>query len=134
MNYIEEQGRVPVMGSFDVIVAGGGVAGDVYKRQTQTSGKQGYGDIQGIWQTVWLENRGESYIESFRFITKISGEVSLSVKARAADGEIVTARFDGRSWQAAVKDGEAHMTLALDNQMCIRDRRERDGDGARRWL
>ena len=27
MNYIEEQGRVPVMGSFDVIVAGGGVAG-----------------------------------------------------------------------------------------------------------
>ena len=85
------------------------------RRDTQTSGKQGYGDIQGIWQTVWLENRGESYIESFRFITKISGEVSLSVKARAADGETVTARFDGRSWQAAVKDGEAHMTLALDN-------------------
>ena len=27
MNYIEEQGRVPVMGAFDVIVAGGGVAG-----------------------------------------------------------------------------------------------------------
>ena len=27
MNYIEEQGRVPVKGSFDVIVAGGGVAG-----------------------------------------------------------------------------------------------------------
>ena len=24
MNYIEEQGRVPVKGSFDVIVAGGG--------------------------------------------------------------------------------------------------------------
>ena len=85
------------------------------RRDTQTSGKQGYGDIQGIWQTVWLENRGESYIESFRFITKISGEVALSVKARAADGEIMTARFDGKSWQAAVKNGEAHMTLALDN-------------------
>ena len=85
------------------------------RRDTQTSGKQGYGNIQGIWQTVWLENRGESYIESFRFITRISGEVSLSVKARAADGETVTARFDGRSWQATVKDGEAHMTLALEN-------------------
>ena len=30
-------------------------------------GKQGYGNARGVWQTVYLEGRGESYIESVRF-------------------------------------------------------------------
>ncbi|MBQ2624170.1 MAG: glycoside hydrolase family 2 [Kiritimatiellae bacterium] len=30
-------------------------------------GKQGYGNARGIWQTVYLEGRGDSYIESVRF-------------------------------------------------------------------
>ena len=30
-------------------------------------GKQGYGNARGVWQTVYLEGRGESYVESVRF-------------------------------------------------------------------
>ena len=30
-------------------------------------GKQGYGNARGVWQTVYLEGRGESFIESVRF-------------------------------------------------------------------
>ncbi len=33
------------------------VRAEDYRRKTQTYGKQGYGEIQGIWQTVWLEDR-----------------------------------------------------------------------------
>ncbi|HML48664.1 MAG TPA: hypothetical protein PKE04_18120, partial [Clostridia bacterium] len=46
------------------------------REKYQTYGKQGYGEIQGIWQTVWLEARPEAYLESFRFITRCSGEVA----------------------------------------------------------
>ena len=30
-------------------------------------GKQGYGNARGIWQTVYLEGRGDNYLESVRF-------------------------------------------------------------------
>ena len=39
MNYIEEQGRVPVLGSFDVIVAGGGGAGVSAARAARRQGR-----------------------------------------------------------------------------------------------
>lgn len=39
----------------------------------QPYGKQGYGDIQGIWQSVWLEARPEAYLEDFRFLPHRDG-------------------------------------------------------------
>lgn len=45
--------------------------------EEQMYGKQGYGNIRGIWQTVWLEERPESYIDKFRITTKMNGEVSV---------------------------------------------------------
>ena len=85
-----------------------------FRNETQTYGKQGYGDIQGIWQTVWLENRGGEYIDSFRFVTRINGDVRLSVKAAAADGAAVKACFDGKEFTGAVENGAAVIDMHFD--------------------
>jgi len=85
-----------------------------FRHETQTYGKQGYGDIQGIWQTVWLENRGASYIESFRTVTKITGEVTITAKVCAEDGELLTACFDGNSFAAKVQDNQAVIEMKID--------------------
>ena len=37
-------------------------------------GKQGYGNVRGIWQTVYLEARGKEYIDSVRFTPWIGKE------------------------------------------------------------
>ncbi|GAA4852645.1 hypothetical protein GCM10023310_34440 [Paenibacillus vulneris] len=52
----------------------------------QTRGKQGYGELRGIWQTVWLESRPHNYIAAARFSTRIDGtvEVDGTVQARLA--------------------------------------------------
>lgn len=46
----------------------------------QTRGKQGYGEIRGIWQTVWLEARPVNYIKDIKFITSLDG----TIRARAS--------------------------------------------------
>jgi len=48
-------------------------------------GKQGYGNARGIWQTVYLEARGQEYIESVRFYPHVvNGAVSGVVVTLAA--------------------------------------------------
>lgn len=42
-----------------------------------TYGKQGYGNIRGIWQTVYLEERPSSYIKDFVIRTRTDGSVSV---------------------------------------------------------
>jgi len=44
----------------------------------QTRGKQGYGEIRGIWQSVWLEERPGSYIKWACFRTRLDGQVEAS--------------------------------------------------------
>lgn len=90
------------------------VRAEDYRRETQLYGKQGYGEIQGIWQTVWLEERPHAYIRDFRITTKMTGQVDIAVQAEAPDGATVTASFDGQSWNAAVQDGQAQLTLMFD--------------------
>ena len=82
-----------------------------FRSETQTYGKQGYGDIQGIWQTVWLENRGTEYIDTFRFVTKINGDVTLTVNACAEDGADVTACFDGDKFTGTVENNKAVINM-----------------------
>ncbi|MGI6174461.1 MAG: glycoside hydrolase family 2 protein [Christensenellales bacterium] len=89
------------------------VRAEDYRCETQTYGKQGYGDIQGIWQTVWLEDRPASYIDYWRTETKITGDVRFFVRAKAADGETVTASFGGHSASATVKGGAAEIALSI---------------------
>ena len=53
-------------------------------------GKQGYGNARGIWQTVYLEARGENYIKSLHFspdIDNSSVKVDVALASQAAAGE-----------------------------------------------
>ncbi|MEF3306964.1 glycoside hydrolase family 2 protein [Paenibacillus sp. GYB003] len=63
----------------------------------QTRGKQGYGEIRGIWQPVWLEARGNSYIQAARFVTHIDGriDVTAEIEAKRPGKAELSFRFDG---------------------------------------
>ena len=53
-------------------------------------GKQGYGNARGIWQTVYLEARGENYISSLHFTPNVdesSVKVDVALAAPAVEGE-----------------------------------------------
>lgn len=91
------------------------VRAEDYRRETQLYGKQGYGDIQGIWQTVWLEERPQQYIKDWRVTTHIDGAVNISVQADAPDGSEVSACFAGRRWTAEVGQGRAELELHIES-------------------
>ena len=91
------------------------VRAEDYRRETQLYGKQGYGEIQGIWQTVWLEERPAAYIKDWRVVTKIDGTVTISVEADAPCGTVVTACFDGKEWSAETCKGKAELVLNIEN-------------------
>ncbi len=86
-----------------------------FRCETQTYGKQGYGDIQGIWQTVWLEARGADFIKSFRFVTKIDGTVSLTAAVSAPDGAVLTAAFDEKTFSGTAKAGRVEIGMRFAN-------------------
>ncbi|MBR5661278.1 MAG: glycoside hydrolase family 2 [Bacteroidales bacterium] len=53
-------------------------------------GKQGYGNARGIWQTVYLEARGENFISSLHFspdVDNSSVKVDVALAAPASQGE-----------------------------------------------
>jgi hypothetical protein len=62
----------------------------------QTRGKQGYGEIRGIWQTVWLEVRPNNYVESVRIHTKLDGTVEITgiVQASSVGEAMLSFDFD----------------------------------------
>ncbi len=53
---------------------------DDKRRDFTLFGKQGYGNARGIWQTVYLESRGQDYLEAFEIRPDIDKE-SIHVKA-----------------------------------------------------
>lgn len=86
-------------------------------------GKQGYGNARGIWQTVYLEARGEQYIDILHFSPDIDNSlVGVDVKlseAPSADAvfelrfpngerKSVCEQFDGRQ--------SLHIDIPLENQ------------------
>ncbi len=90
------------------------VRAEDYQRETQLYGKQGYGEIQGIWQTVWLERRPVEYIRDFHIHTKLDGEVTIDIEAAAQDGTAVYAKFDNISGEGLVENGKARIFLCID--------------------
>lgn len=76
----------------------------------QTYGKQGYGNIRGIWQSVYLEARPQSYIDSFFIKTKIDGTVSVEVKSEG-DFNRIRAEFEGISAESKTNN----LTLNFNN-------------------
>lgn len=59
----------------------------------QTRGKQGYGEIRGIWQTVWLEARPLNYVEAVRFVTLTDGTVTITGNVQANEPGMAVLRF-----------------------------------------
>ncbi len=57
---------------------------DDARRDFTLYGKQGYGNARGIWQTIYLEARGESYLDALHFTPDIDEE-STGVTAYLAE-------------------------------------------------
>ncbi len=81
--------------------------------KSQTYGKQGYGNARGIWQTPWLEGRPASYIDTFFVKTQLDGTVTYDITACNADGEIVTAAFEGSTASAPIENGHATLSFTV---------------------
>jgi hypothetical protein len=59
---------------------------DDKRRDFTLYGKQGYGDARGIWQTIYLEARGNSYIDYLHFIPNIDKN-TVTVKGSIIGGD-----------------------------------------------
>lgn len=58
---------------------------DDKRRDFTLYGKQGYGNARGIWQTIYLEARGNDYLESVHFTPDIDqNQVKIAVQLGAA--------------------------------------------------
>lgn len=64
----------------------------------QMYGKQGYGNIRGIWQDVYLEERTQIYIKSFRISTAIDGNVEIRTDI-SGDFDKLSAEIDGAVYE-----------------------------------
>ena len=72
-------------------------------------GKQGYGNARGLWQTVYLEARGDTYLESARFVPRIEdGRVFVDVKlgAPATTNMMLALTLADERYNLPVKSGQ----------------------------
>lgn len=70
------------------------VRAEDFDRNEQARGKQGYGEIRGIWQPVWLEARPLAYVRQARFVTAIDGRVDVEANVFAAADQTAELIFD----------------------------------------
>ena len=82
-------------------------------------GKQGYGNVRGIWQTVYLEARGETYVESARFSpdidnSRVTAEVKLGAPAKKLLALTVGFRPEDRAESVVAKFEPGQMTAKLE--------------------
>ena len=79
-------------------------------------GKQGYGNARGIWQTVYLEARGEEYLEGVRFYPILEdgvviAEITLAQPAKADMKAVVD--VDGGRHENGIKAGKMSGRVAV---------------------
>jgi beta-galactosidase/beta-glucuronidase len=96
------------------------------KRRVHTLyGKQGYGNARGIWQTVYLEARGEDYIETIHFTPDIDNkrvEVIAYLAEPVLDEKELQVKIKGASaplsGTVVFKKGQskARTTISIPNQ------------------
>lgn len=85
------------------------IAEDLDNKDYQTYGKQGYGNIRGIWQTVYLEERPASYIDHVVIRTECSGKVTFDFET-VGEFDLLEATFGGITvWG---KDNHLELTIA----------------------
>ena len=87
----------------------------------QTRGKQGYGEIRGIWQTVYLEEVPATHLERVKIDTQCDGSIRIHawIEAAEAGEQALKARFDGKEFATAVQlnagANEADLCFKLEN-------------------
>lgn len=84
-------------------------------------GKQGYGNVRGIWQTPYLEARGNAYISQIHFTSDIdlSRAVADITTNGAADGETVTVAFRNGEYKpvsASVENNHVRVEIPMPDQ------------------
>ena len=83
-------------------------------------GKQGYGNARGIWQTVYLEGRGDNFVDSARFTPSFAKEGSAAQVAvevvlgapMKTEGEFRIA-VGGKTESVPLKPGEQHLRFPV---------------------
>jgi hypothetical protein len=79
-------------------------------------GKQGYGNVRGIWQTVYLEARGMNYFESSRFtpnIKKSSVTADLRLGEPAKSMLVAKVILDGKTTEVMFNPGEIEKSVEI---------------------
>lgn len=86
-----------------------------YDNENQARGKQGYGEVRGIWQPVWLEARPQTYVHDAKFITSIDGRVDVTARVVAHEAGLadLTLQFAG----GEVRHSEALTLTAGENEI-----------------
>ncbi|MFD0676636.1 MULTISPECIES: glycoside hydrolase family 2 protein [unclassified Paenibacillus] len=80
----------------------------------QARGKQGYGEIRGIWQTVWLEARPDNYVQRVQFTTQLDGTIEVQgiIHASAGGDAVLSFSFDegqiNHSLELSLEPGVQH--------------------------
>ena len=95
--------------SFSVWDAPGGSDGRLFAKQC-------YGNVRGIWQTVYLEARGEAYLDSVRLtpsIARKSVKAELALDAPAVAPLTAHIRLDGRTTDVSFAAGERTKTVEI---------------------
>ena len=88
-----------------------------FKRGYALYGKQGYGNARGIWQTVYLEARGNNFIDAVHFTPDIDNkkvnvktylnkyatkELFLNIKIKTKNGSIERTQLSNLAKQKGV--------------------------------
>ena len=79
-------------------------------------GKQGYGNARGIWQTVYLEARGETYAETARFTSVIAESTvraDIYLASPAKEGLACTITVDGETHAVETVPGQQVLTANI---------------------
>ena len=85
-------------------------------------GKQGYGNARGVWQTVYLEARGSSYVSSVHFSPDIDNSlvrVEASLAGEVPEGSMLEVKFADRAQKKVripVTGPEVSYEIPLKNQ------------------
>ena len=72
------------------------IVADDTPNDQRLSGKQGYGDVRGIWQTVYLEARGQKYIDYIHFQPYVENSivrVEVALDQPLSSGESIRLHF-----------------------------------------
>ena len=94
---------------------------DDKRRQFTLYGKQGYGNARGIWQTIYLEARGQNHLDALHFSPDIDNKkvaVTAYLPAAASSDLQLELKLAGKTSSHKIAAGSSSLTfdVAIENQ------------------